>query len=49
MLVEQDILEFEVAVDAALLVNVCDGSDELGEGLLDLVDGELAMPEEVIV
>lgn len=49
MLVEEDIFELEVAMDAVLLVDVCDGSDELGEALLDLVDGKLAMSEEVVV
>lgn len=49
MLVEKDVLELEVTVDAVLLVDVCDGSDELGEGLLDFVDRELAMSEEVVV
>lgn len=49
MLVEQDVLELEVAMDAVLLMNVCDSADELAEGLLDLVDRELSVPEEVIV
>lgn len=49
MLVEKDVLELEIAVDAVLLVDVGDGANELGEGLLDLVDGELAVAEEVVV
>lgn len=49
MLVEQDVLELEVTMDAVLLVDVCDGSDELGEALLDLFDGKLAMSKEVVV
>jgi len=47
--VEQDVFELEVAVDAGLRVDVAYGADELGEGFLDLVDGELAMLEEVVV
>lgn len=49
MLVEEDIFELEVAVDAVLLVDVCDCADKLGKYLLDLFDGKLAMSEEVIV
>lgn len=36
-------------MDAVLLVDVCDGADKLGEALLDLVDGQLAVSEEVVV
>lgn len=36
-------------MDAVLLVDVGDGADELGEALLDLVDGELPVSEEVVV
>lgn len=36
-------------MDAVLLVDIRDSSDELSEGLLDLVDWELAMSEKVIV
>lgn len=49
MLVEEDVFELQVAVDAVLLVHVGDGAHKLGEGLLDFVDGELAMSEEVVV
>ncbi len=49
VLVEEDVFELEVAVHAVLLVNVGHGADELGEDLLDLVDGKGAMIEEVVV
>jgi hypothetical protein len=35
MLVQQYVLELEVAVDARLAVDVGDGADELGEDALD--------------
>lgn len=49
MLVEQDIFELQVAMDAMLLVDVCDSSDELSECLLDLVDREFTMPKKVVI
>lgn len=49
MLVEENVFELEVAMDAVLLMDVCDGSDELGEAFLNLVDGKFAMSEEVVV
>lgn len=49
VLVEEYVFELEVAVHAGLQVDVGDGAHELGEGLLDFVDGELAVFEEVIV
>lgn len=36
-------------MDTVLLVNVCDGSDELRKGFLDLIDGELAMSQKVVI
>jgi hypothetical protein len=49
VLVEQDVLEFQVAVDAGLVVDVCNGADELGEDALDLGRFEGAVVEEVVV
>ncbi|KAL5379126.1 hypothetical protein PMIN02_011039 [Paraphaeosphaeria minitans] len=49
VLVEQDVLELEIAVDARLVVHVRDGADELGEDLLDLGGAERAVGEEVVV
>lgn len=49
MLVEQDVFELEIAVDTRLLVDIANGTDQLGKGLLDLLDGETAMLEQVIV
>lgn len=49
VLVEQDVLELEVAVHAGLAVDVRDGADELGEDALDLGGLEGAVREEVVV
>jgi hypothetical protein len=49
VLVQQDVLELQVAVDARLVVNVRDGADELGEDALDLGGLEGALFEEVVV
>jgi hypothetical protein len=49
VLVEQDVLELEVAVDARLAVDIGDGADELGEDALDAVGVEGAVAEQVVV
>jgi hypothetical protein len=49
VLVEQDVLELEVAVDARLAVDIGDGADELGEDALDTVGVEGAVAEQVVV
>jgi hypothetical protein len=49
VLVEEDVLELEIAVDAGLLVDITNGADQLRESLLDLFDGKLAMLQEVVV
>lgn len=35
VLVEEDVLELQVTVDARVFVNIGDGTDKLGENLLD--------------
>jgi hypothetical protein len=49
VLVEQDVFELEVAVDARLAVDIGDGADELGEDALDAVGVEGAVAEQVVV
>lgn len=49
MFVKEDVLKLEVPMDAVLLMDICDGSNKLSEGLLDLVDRELAMSQEIVV
>jgi hypothetical protein len=39
MLVEEDVFELEIAVDARVVVDVADGADELCKDLLDFLDG----------
>jgi hypothetical protein len=49
VLVEQDVFELQVAVDARLVVDVRDGADELGEDALDLGGLESALCQQVVV
>jgi len=49
VLVEEDIFEFQIAVDTRLLMYICDGADELGKNLLDFVHRQRAVFEEVVV
>jgi hypothetical protein len=49
MLVQQDVLELQIAVDARLVVDVGHGADELGEDALDLGGLEGALLQEVVV
>ena len=49
MLVQQNVLELKIAVDARLVVDVCHGANELGEDALDLGGLEGALLQEIIV
>lgn len=49
VLVEEDILQFEIAVNAGLVMNVADRTNKLCKDLLDFLDGEWTVLEEVIV
>jgi hypothetical protein len=49
LLIQQYVLELQVAVDAGLVVDVRDGANELGEYALDLGWLECAFLEEIVV
>lgn len=49
MLVQQDVLELQIAVDAGLVVDVRDSANELGEDALDFGRLESAFLQEVVV
>jgi hypothetical protein len=49
VLVQQDVLEFQVSVDTGLVVDVCDGADELCEDALYFGGFECAVLQEVVV
>lgn len=49
VLVEDDVLELEVAMDAGLLMNVVYGTHKLRKDLLHLGDWERTLFEEVII
>ena len=49
MFIEQYVFELQISVDTGLLVDVGYGADQLGKNLLDLIDGERAVFEKIIV
>jgi hypothetical protein len=49
MLVQQYILELQVAVDARLVVDIADGADELGENALNFGGFDSTLFQDVVV
>jgi uncharacterized membrane protein YccF (DUF307 family) len=49
MLVQQNVLELQVAVDARLVVDIGDGADELGEDALNFEGLDGALFQDVVV
>jgi hypothetical protein len=49
VLVQQNVLEFQISVDARLLVDEGDGADELGKCLLYFFGRKWSILQEIVV